>query len=117
MPVNPERRYFVKDGAVLCHHPYWTKEAIAKGTSGGLPKDWESIVEEINKETKEESEILTGCSQKVAKALDGFWSVDFCKAKDNRWILIDCAEGVRSWHPEDCKYAPKQNGRQPSNST
>jgi len=23
MPIAPERRYFVKDGEVLCHHPYW----------------------------------------------------------------------------------------------
>ena len=23
MPVNPERRYFIDKGKVLCHHPYW----------------------------------------------------------------------------------------------
>lgn len=99
MPVNPERRYFIRDGKVLCHHPYWIKEAIQKGTSKPLPENWGGIVDEINIESKEEIKILTGYSKGVADVLDGFWSVDFCKARDGRWVLIDCAEGNKSWHP------------------
>lgn len=34
----------------------------------------------------------------------GYWSIDFCKAKDGRWILIDMATGERTWHKEDCEY-------------
>jgi hypothetical protein len=115
MPVNPERRYFTDNKKVICHHPYWIEEAIMRGTKP-FPKDWKSILAGMNEETKEEIDLLTSYSEKVANVLDGFWSVDFCKAKDSRWILIDCAEGARSWHPT-CEYAPKQDGRQPSNST
>jgi len=100
MPVNPERRYFIRDRKVLCHHPYWVKEAIQKGTSKQLPENWENIVDEINTEGTEEIKVLTGYSEKVAGVLDGFWSVDFCRVKDGRWILIDCADGDRSWHPD-----------------
>ena len=113
MPVNPERRYFINDKKVICHHPYWIEEAIMRGTKP-FPEDWTNILARMNEEAKEEIDLLTSYSEKVANALDGFWSVDFCKAKDGRWILIDCAEGARSWHPT-CEYAPKQNGRQPIN--
>lgn len=108
MPVNPERRYFIRDGKSLCHHPYWVKDAIRENASKLLPENWESIVDEINSESEEEIKVLTGYSQKVADVLDGFWSVDFCKAKDGRWILIDCAEGAKSWHPRDCKYFKRE---------
>ena len=43
--------------------------------------------------------------------MKGYWSVDYWKAKDGRWILIDMAEGEKSWHPSKCKYSnmPKEN--------
>ena len=100
MPINPERRYFIDKGKVLCHHPYWIREAIMYPSI----KNWEKTLEKVNRENKHEIEFLTDYAQKVAKALPGFWSVDFCKAKDGRWILIDCAIGERSWHPEDCEF-------------
>ena len=37
--------------------------------------------------------------------MKGYWSVDYWKAKDGRWILIDMAEGEKSWHPSKCKYS------------
>ncbi len=98
MPVNPERRYFIDNGKVLCHHHYWIKEAI---TNPNI-ENWQEVLEEINTETKEEIDLLSGYAELVAKELPGFWSVDFCKAKDGQWILIDMATGEHSWHPKDC---------------
>ena len=97
MPVNPERRYFIKDGKVVCHHSYWIKEAIRRPSVD----NWEALSDEMNLETPDEIELLTNYSEKVARVIkDGFWSIDFCKAKDGRWILIDMAVGERSWHPK-----------------
>ena len=103
MPVNPERRYFIKDGKVLCHHPYWIEEAIEDSKPPSIP-NWRDIAKELNTETEEEIKLLTGYAKMVAKQFEGFWSVDFCKAKDGRWILIDMASGDKSWHPK-CKFA------------
>ncbi len=113
MPVNPERRYFIKEGSVLCHHPYWVEKAVEKGTpSGKLPSDWRALAEKINFESEEEIRLLGDYSERVAKVIPGFWSVDFCKAKDGRWILIDMAEGDKSWHPSSCLYStmPEESG-------
>jgi hypothetical protein len=104
MPVNPERRYFIKDGKVICHHSYWIKEAILNPSVA----NWEKLSDEMNIETPEEIKLLTKYSEMVTHVMKGFWSIDFCKSKrftvyDARWILIDMATGKRSWHPEICK--------------
>lgn len=104
MPVNPERRYFVKDGKVLCHHNYWIKEAIADSGKRPSLTNWEQHCDEMNKETEDELRLLDWHSHKVAQELYGYWSIDFCKAKDGKWYLIDCATGDNSWHPASCKY-------------
>lgn len=115
MPVNPERRYFIRDGQVLCHHPYWIEEAIEKGTRRGLPPNWKEIAREINTEAPDEIKLLTGYSQKVAEVMEDFWSVDFCKAQNGQWILIDMALGKQSWHPSECKYSnmPEEPNEKP----
>lgn len=107
MPVNPERRYFINDGNVLCHHPYWIEEAIADSKQPSIP-NWRKVAKELNIETEEEIELLTSYAEMVAKQFEGYWSVDFCKAKDGRWILIDMARGERSWHQKSCKFALKK---------
>lgn len=106
MPVNPERRYFIKNGDVQCHHPYWIKEAIESSWQKPSVENWRELANELNAETDDEISLLTDYSQKVAWQFKGYWSVDFCKAKDGRWILIDMALGDESWHPKDC---PKMN--------
>lgn len=100
MPVNPERRYFVKDGEVVCHHPYWFEDAIAQGGKQPSIPNWREITKEINIETEEEIKLLSDYAKMVAKLFDGFWSIDFCKAEDGKWFLIDMATGDKSWHPE-----------------
>ena len=111
MPVNPERRYFIKDGKIQCRHQYWIKEAIAEDDEAWaahgmskLPKNWIFLLYEMNIETDEEVALLSGYAEQVAEIMEGYWSVDFCKAKDGRWILIDMATGERSLHDERCEY-------------
>lgn len=103
LPISPERRYFIRDGKIECHHPYWFEGAIEKSGFPPLTFGWKKILEEMNKEPDEEVDLLTMYSDLVARVLDGYWSVDFCKARDGRWILIDLAEGEKSWHPEHPK--------------
>jgi hypothetical protein len=94
--VNPERRYFIKDGEVLCHHPYWFKGSIRNPSV----ENWEELSDEMNSEKEEEIKLLTSYSKIIADAVKGFWSIDFCKARNGCWILIDMATGENSWHPE-----------------
>ena len=99
MPVNPERRYFIKDGQVLCHHHYWIEEAIKKSKEPSI-KNWRHVAKELNYESEEEIQHLTSYAQLVADVMDGFWSVDFCLGADRQWYLIDMAQSESSWHPE-----------------
>jgi len=103
MPVNPERRYFVDDGEVLCHHPYWIEEAMAQSKPPSNP-EWRTIVKEMNMESEIEVKLLTEYAEIVSQKVDGYWSIDFCKAKDGRWILIDMATAKSSWHPDNCSH-------------
>ena len=104
MPVNPELRFFVEDGKVLCWHWYWILDAIEKGTSKGmLPLDWkEQIVNAQKGLSQVDISQLTNAAEKISRTLKGCWSVDFCLSQDNNWILIDMAKGDRSWHPSEC---------------
>ena len=46
---------------------------------------------------------------RVGEVLDGYWSVDFAEVKSGGWYLIDMAEGNKSWHDKECKYARTPN--------
>lgn len=110
MPVAKERRYFIKKGKVLCHHPYWIKEAIAeahknegkRGILGyfayRLPNKWEKMLEEINTESAEEIRLLSNYCERIAAVVSGYWSVDFACTRKGEWILIDMALGEASYH-------------------
>lgn len=99
MPVNKERRYFVRDGAVVCHHPYWPPHSIEGHTED---RDWPGKLAELNEEIGEEVTLLSRYALLVSAALPGFWSVDFAKAKDGKWYLIDIALGGESYHWPGC---------------
>ena len=103
MPVARERRYFINNGAVICHHPYWIEDAIRFYRGTEEPENWRKILSELNTETKDEIEILTKMTFKIAYLFDGYWSVDFAKTKHDGWMLIDMALGYDSWHP-DCSH-------------
>ncbi len=105
MPVNPEIRFFIKDGETMCWHWYWVEEAIENGTlKDKLPFDWKHRIENAKNDYLSGNDImwLTHDASKIAKQFKGYWSVDFCLSKQGKWILIDMAEGNKSWHPE-CK--------------
>jgi len=101
MPIAIERRYFIRDGKVVCHHPYWPEEALAELEGSAAPDvpNWRDILRKMNVELPDEIAHLTECSQIVAAALPGFWSVDFARDRQHNWWLIDMAEGEQSWHP------------------
>lgn len=99
LPINPERRYFINKGKVLCRHIYWFEGAI-DGHTQNSPIDWRELLKEMNTETSEGYTLLTSYAEKIAKVFENYWSVDFCKAKTGKWYCIDMAQGKNSWHPE-----------------
>jgi hypothetical protein len=98
LPIARERRYFIRDYEVVCHHPYWPAGAIRAPSTD----KWRTQLEIINEETPLEIEMLTREAKKVAKVFDGYWSVDFAFTVDGVWYAIDMAEGNLSWHWPGC---------------
>lgn len=115
MPINKERRYFVRDGEVICHHPYWPRDAFIDHTNDG---DWESKLAALNYESEEEIIMLSAYARTVGVAMEGCWSVDFAKAKNGKWYLIDMALGHESYHWYGCPHAAsvKEFAEQKTNS-
>ena len=111
LPIAPERRYFVRDGAVQCHHPYWPSEALSEGYHPKpLPHDWRLQLAEMNEETPGEVALLSSYAARVAEVIPGYWSVDFALAASGIWYLLDMARGETSWHP-GCVFAPKETSQ------
>ncbi len=113
LPISVERRYFVDDGKIICHHPYWPADAIRQG-SRNTPEGWEARLARMNIEPPEEVELILGMARTFAECLPGYWSVDFAKSKNttmgNRgWYLIDAGRGEISWHPDDCPFTSQGN--------
>lgn len=116
MPVARERRYFIRDGEIICRHPYWIEDAIAdwydhavdfaerfdgpkEKLLGDTPKNWKDLLKEINYQSDDEIEVLDMYAHRVASVLDGSWSVDFAYTKNHLWFLIDMALAHVSYHP------------------
>ncbi|MFA5217023.1 ATP-grasp domain-containing protein [Sulfuricurvum sp.] len=104
LPINKERRYFIRDGKVQCHHPYWYPDAITGHTK---QDNWRFLVGRLNQETKPEIELLTKYAEMVGTVVEGYWSVDFAMGKDGKWYLFDMAEGDKSFHWLECEHCPK----------
>lgn len=100
LPIARERRYFIRDGRVECHHPYWPEDAIRHPSRD----DWRVLLVNLNHQPFSEIELLTSHARKVGTVLDGYWSVDFAMTHDGTWWLIDMAEGQKSWHPPCSRY-------------
>lgn len=103
MPVTLERRLFIRDREVVCDHPYWPTEAIERGYPSD--PDWAEKFAELS-ESYMGQEVATvyEMASKVALDFDGYWSIDFLRAKDG-WYLIDMALGDQSYHWEGCENA------------
>ena len=98
LPIAMERRYFVRDGEVVCHHPYWIADAIRHPDK----ENWEELLERLNYETNYQIEWLTRYAEQIARELGGDWSIDFMLGMDGKWYMIDMATAMQSWHPP-CK--------------
>jgi hypothetical protein len=99
MPIVKERRYFVQDARVVCHHPYWPAEAFISCKVPG----WEELLAEMSVETEGEVELLSGFSSEVGAVIGGEWSIDWLWSEDEcKWYLIDMAEADVSYHWEGC---------------
>lgn len=104
LPIAKERRYFVQDGEVLIHHPYWPDDAMQfRGYL--VPNEWRAKLHDLNTETEEEVELLSGYAEQISSRLDDAWSVDFAKGTDGKWYFIDAAVAHESW--VDDKYIDK----------
>lgn len=103
MPVTLERRLFIRDREVICDHPYWPTEAIAQGRPSD-PNWADKFAELAESYCGEEATTVYEMASKVALEFDGYWSVDFLRAKDG-WYLIDMALGDQSFHWEGCENA------------
>lgn len=106
-PVNKERRYFIEDGKVLCHHSYWPEFAVEGHTT---EPGWQAKLAALNEETPDEVAMLTKLSEHVASAFagDGAWSLDWAQTQHGTWYAIDMAEMRRSFHWPGCPNAPAQ---------
>ena len=111
MPIAKERRYFINNKKIQCHHPYWPKDSIRIPSN----ENWEEILNSQNNETTEEIELLSKYSLMVAERFEGYWSVDFARGQDRKWYLIDMAEGEHSFHWLECEFCPEAMKRQYAN--
>jgi len=107
MPIARERRYFVREGHVECHHAYWVERAVWRGMyASGIPEStWRPLLADLNRETPDEVQVLTEYAECAGQALGGYWSVDFAMTRKGVWYLIDMARGEVSYHPEECPYS------------
>jgi hypothetical protein len=105
MPITKERRYFVVDGRVVGHHPYWPPGAFNIEDLG-----WRIPLERINKEPASEVAFLTSETEKVGSVVPGAWSVDWLWA--GRWWLIDMAWAEASFVWWDHPNAPEPDAWQ-----
>lgn len=99
LPIAKERRYFVTGDEVVCWHFYWPTEAVARG-GPNLPDGWEKMLDDLREVTAGENALLMRHAKAVGKVMGGYWSIDFAKATDGTWYLIDMARGECSWHPQ-----------------
>lgn len=103
LPITKERRYFIKNRAIIGHHPYWPDHAIVTPSE----KDWRARLNAINRETKAEVEELTYETSKVAGYFHDAWSVDWLHTTDRGWVCIDMALAADSFCDFEHPCAPK----------
>lgn len=107
IPIGAERRYFVRDGVVECHHPYWPEDVI-RGVESSAG-DWRARLKYFNREDEAEVALLTGYAEQIGAVLPGYWSVDFMFTEKRGWVFIDAALGECSAHLP-CLFCPEGQG-------
>jgi hypothetical protein len=98
MPITTEYRFFFKDKKLQCYHPYWPKGAFKDcgGIDYKLKKLYDTFPEEIS--------WLEVNTEIIAKEFEGYWSVDWLRAKNGMWYVTDMAVGEESYHYPNCKF-------------
>jgi hypothetical protein len=102
-PLVVESRHFIRDGAVVCSHPYWPRESIVQGfRRGDLPDDISYITAKASIIEPEAVDLAA----RVATAFkgDGAWSVDVLPITRG-FFVTDMAEADRSFHWDGCPLA------------
>jgi len=98
-PVSKEIRFFIKDRAVCCAHPYWNKELIVNPDT----KNWKGLLRNACNLSKEDVLETLGLANRLAWAFPkSYLSIDFAKTKSEKWILIDVGPGELSYHQQPC---------------
>lgn len=101
MPIVKERRYFVQDAQVVCHHPYWPPDAFRSQPVS--VDNWFKLLDEMNEQGKDEIDLLSSLSSKVGAAIGGAWSIDWLWSEPRKqWYLTDMAEAKVSYHWPEC---------------
>jgi hypothetical protein len=103
MPVARERRVFIKDGRLICSHPYWPKGALYR--QKGLPADWRERLRDLSRLRYGDRGDIRHYASRVADYIPGAWSVDFAWVPQRQtWYLIDMAVAAQSWHPSCARW-------------
>lgn len=104
LPVGRERRFIVRDGAVVDQFPYWPRKALKSAThmdgSSLSVEDFALRFESITHVSDIELKEMGDWSELVACDLGGDWSVDWMFTVTG-WKLIDMAEADKSWIADD----------------
>lgn len=103
MPIVKERRYFVQDAQVVCHHPYWPMEAFLSRDLASKVPNWKELLAEMNVEDVAEVSFLSELSSRVGVEIGGAWSIDWLwSEEEGMWYLTDMAAADQSYHWPDC---------------
>lgn len=103
MPVAREFRAFMRNGQLICVHPYWPPKSIRNPDMD----DWEPRLARMSRITPEVDRQIRSAISEIAPQFDGSWSVDLCPDIDGRWLVTDMAEMDRSFHWPDCPNCPE----------
>ena len=116
MPITRERRYFVRDGELLGHHPYWPPQAFEDSYNEIITsepgRDWRELLDRLNAESPTEVAELSALSVRVGHAVGGAWSVDWLwlpempKTGQPGWMLTDMAHAEESFVWREYPTAP-----------
>lgn len=103
MPITREFRFFVRDGAIDHVQAYWPAAAFKDqriATHDGTPwcgMPWRQRLAAASKISGRERAELSRMTKAANAAVPGFWSVDWLETVDRGFVLIDMAEGEKSY--------------------
>lgn len=103
LPIAIERRIFIKNGEVICSHPYWPAAAISRTEI--KPRDYMRQLAEMNAISSAADDELRELSAAVAYFFEGSWSLDWARKMDGSWVAIDMALAEDSYHWKGCPHA------------